>query len=683
MQLPIAAIRALAPTIALAALVAAPSFAAGLAADFPSPVASDAGPARVAVVEGDFLGPNGESMRPQMRRHFAAMCEALEAAGVPYTTTSDTRVVKEGLSGVRLAILPYNRAVSPIELQRLLAFVRGGGKLIVCFLGPPDLLAAICVRADAIVKSSGTGQFAGIALQGSILPGLPPAFTQETTWVRRAAPLAGARALGSWQSADGKHSGIPGAIISQTGAYLSCALLPSGDLESQASFIRAICGFLIPAIWRDAIPLTPDDIRPLGNYQSLGHLQRALLDRGKAGEDISRCMGALNGVVQTLKLARGAADATDYLRAARFADQARAAARTVYWMSYPSKNGEMRGVWACNSASPSWDAAMKSLRGANINAVFPYVCSSGVAWYDSRYLPRASQTDYLALAVQAGRKYGVPVHARTLGLYAMCAPSAFIDRLREQGRLMVSPSGKTKNWLCPVNPANRRLIRQLAVEIVSRYPVDGFQIDYMRYPGEQYCFCPLCRKAFQEYVGATISNLPEAVKKGPLRDKFLDWRRKQVTDLVREIGNDILAVRPDVIISAAVFINWEDHRNGFAQDWKKWVDWGLVDMVCPMNYTPSNDRFTLYTQRQVKWVGKQVPLCPGIGVNADNMTFPGPQGLLDQITIARNMDTDGWVIFNYYDGLVSDYLPYLKLGATSAPSTFNPFRRAIMPPTGG
>jgi len=81
-------------------------------------------------------------------------------------------------------------------------------------------------------------------------------------------------------------------------------------------------------------------------------------------------------------------------------------------------------------------------------------------------------------------------------------------------------------------------------------------------------------------------------------------------------------------------------------------------------------------------VAGKVPLCPGIGVNADNMTFGGPQALLDQITIARNMDTNGWVIFNYYDKLASDYLPYLRLGATRTPSSFSPFRKVLLPLSG-
>jgi len=52
------------------------------------------------------------------------------------------------------------------------------------------------------------------------------------------------------------------------------------------------------------------------------------------------------------------------------------------------------------------------------------------------------------------------------------------------------------------------------------------------------------------------------------------------------------------------------------------------------------------------------------------VSFSGPQQVLDQIEVARNTGAGGFVIFNYQPELARDYLPYLALGATSAPSTF-------------
>jgi len=439
-----------------------------------------------------------------------------------------------------------------------------------------------------------------------------------------------------------------------------------------AVLIVAIAGN--PNALAAAIPLTPEELKPLGSYNSLAHLIECLNKRADAGEDVSRATAAAQAAVAKLNEARALTAKRQTGPAKAASAEARKLAQQAYWVSYPSTPGELRGVWACNDVPPNWDQAARTMRESNLNAVFPYMCTAGVAWYPSRYLPQASQTDYLAQATAAGAKWGVPIHARMLNLYAMCMPRAQKKKYADEGRLMVSSAGKSTDWLCPVNPTNRRLIVDLAVEMATRYPVAGIQFDYLRYPGENYCFCSCCKKAFPEYVGSPVQNMAKAVQSGEIREQFLAWRRDVVTSLVREIRLALSEVRPGMPVSAATFLNWEDHRDCFAQDWKVWVDRGLVDFVCPMDYTPKNDRFAMYITRQIGWVNGAVPLCPGIGVNADSMRFGGPENLLDQITITRNMQTQGWVVFNYDKKFVNDYLPYLRLGATSTPAVFDPFR---------
>jgi uncharacterized lipoprotein YddW (UPF0748 family) len=313
---------------------------------------------------------------------------------------------------------------------------------------------------------------------------------------------------------------------------------------------------------------------------------------------------------------------------------------------------------------------MAYLAAANINAVFPYFASAGACWYPSRFLPALTDHDFAAEAADAGLRHGVAVHARVLGLYAMGAPDEFRQRLHAEGRFMISDKGKPIRWLCPTSPANRKLIVDVALELAWLYPWAGLQVDYLRYPGEEYCFCPRCRKEFERMVGHSVPNMAEAVKSGPLRQQFLEWRRSQITSLVREIAQALRAARPDMLFSAAVLLNWEDHRDCFGQDWKKWADEGLVDFLCPMDYTSDNACFERYVRQQARWLGGRTPFCPGIGVHATGVNFGGPQMLLDQIALCRSLGASGWIIFNYSPELVTRYLPALALGATSSPATF-------------
>ena len=642
-------------------------------------LASGASDPAVVVVEGDFLGRGADYMRPQMEQHTRTMYAALDAGGVRHRATKDSLVAKNGVPRAKVAILPYNRAISSAESGKLLEFINAGGKIIVCFLAPPELLAALGVQADDIV----TGPFDAMTFSESAVVGLPQEVSQPSDKLRACSPRRNARTLGYWRTRDGKTSNRPAVILSENGAYISHVLLAAGDRQAQGALMRALCGHFAPRIWQDAIPASAKDIRPLGNYDSLEHMRAKLLERQRAGEDVSRAMGAVGEVLRRIEQARKALAGSNLDEAMQLAAEIDPLAKRAYWMSYPSRNGELRGVWACNDATPDWDTAVRGLRESNLNAVFPYICSAGVAWYDSELLPRESSRDYLLEASRAGRRYGIPVHARMINLYAMCAPESFKEKLREEGRLMVSGSGKTTNWLCPVNPQNRRLQARVAAEIVRKYPVTGLQLDYLRYPGEEYCLCAICRREFQKRLGRELDNVGTAVKSGKVRRAFLEWRCQQTTLLVRDIRDAVRKARPDAVFSAAVFLNWEDHRDTFGQDWKVWVDQGLVDFVCPMDYTPSNKKFTEYVQRQIKWVDGKVPLCPGLGVNADNMQYGGPQTLLDQVTIARNLKTDGWAVFNLDDNFVRNYLPYLRLGATSTPSAFSPFTRSLMGPVNG
>ena len=92
--------------------------------------------------------------------------------------------------------------------------------------------------------------------------------------------------------------------------------------------------------------------------------------------------------------------------------------------SHEVKLVELRGVWSGYQVKPDWDVATQKLSAATFNAVFPYVCSPGIAYYHSHVLPIsqfAQQHDYLARAVAAGHKQNIAVHARILTLEMLFA----------------------------------------------------------------------------------------------------------------------------------------------------------------------------------------------------------------------------------------------------------------------
>ena len=638
-----------------------------------APAADGSASPAVVVIEGDRVGDGGEKAQHDAAQYCDVICQALRVAGLPFSRTKDSLVEQSGVPQAKVAILPYNRAVSDAEAAQLLQFIAAGGKVVVCYLGRDDLLQAIRVQACNPVDPKYRGEFSYMLFEKGLLFGTPSRVAQQSWVVRQAGALPGGRVLATWADSASDPRDLPAVIVSDTGAYVS-HVLTSSDLQNKAAFLRALIGYWAPEVWRTYVPTNPAAYGPIGRFATLSDLIAALGKSVRSAPHLRDALGEANSALAGMTRATVMVAQGQYAAAAQLAHEAKVAAQRSYWRLYPSPPHELRGVWATNEGLPTWDTQMQELARANVNAVYPYRCTGGVAFYRSTVLPNApcvrEHGDYLADAVAAGRKWGVPVHARMLNLSTMFAPPEVKEQLKAQGRLMLDKHGSAVGWLCPSNAQNRAMECAAAREMVTRYAIAGIQFDYLRYPEADCCFCPRCLAKFEHDTGARVSKWPEDALHGSLAPQFADWRREQVTGIAREVAHAARVARPGVTVSASVFLNWADHRNEFGQDWKAWVDEGIVDYVCPMNYTANLDKFTRWLQRQMGWVGGKVPVCAGIGPFADGSAFTGPQQVLDEIEVARNMGAGGFVIFNYQPELARDYLPYLALGATSAPSTF-------------
>jgi uncharacterized lipoprotein YddW (UPF0748 family) len=313
---------------------------------------------------------------------------------------------------------------------------------------------------------------------------------------------------------------------------------------------------------------------------------------------------------------------------------------------------------------------MEKLARANFNVVFPYVCSGGVAYYRSGVLPFSSRADrdLLAEAAAAAQRHGVQLHPRILALEALFADQQVKTELRKAGRLMVSSKGQSGDWLCPNDPRNREQLLKTVREILQRYPVQGVQLDYYRFDSTDTCLCGRCRAAFQKSLGRTVTRWPEEVLKGPLREQFLGWRQEVLTELLREVRAEVQAVKPGALLSVACFPDWDRHPRGFGQDPVRWAEEGLVDFLCPMNYTSDQNKFKALVGTQVQRLKGKTALAAGIGAFADGCRLETPQELADQITTARAQGAAGYVVFTYNQRFADEFLPWIRLGLTSQES---------------
>ncbi len=651
--------------MALGILIAAAAFAAAMLPVCPARAAEVP---TVAVITGDLLGGGGPEVARLVRERRDAVTSALTKAGIPYQLTSDTEVARIGLPDVPVAILPYSRAISDDELYHLQAYLKRPAHLIIFFTCRDELASALGVQLGSVTRELFAGQFYAIGLVPGSIVGAPPRTICDAMQIRPVAPLEGATSLGVWQTPPGDAGTTAGIALSGRGAFISCPPSPAnaGDL---GQLLRALVGHFAPELWEALCPADPAKIGPVGPYESLPQF-KAALDRAasthldNARSDVDEALSLLVSIPG--RLARG--DQNGAIAASR---RGQMLGYRSWYRSYPSYDPEIRGVWACDKVPGGWEDAMRRLGEANFNCIFPYFASGAAAYYPSRVLPAATtigDENPVTESVRWGNRYGVQVHARILGFFTMGSPASVRDELRRQGRLARSPKGYDTKWLCPSNHANRAQIVQTALELAS-YGVDAIQFDYLRYSWKDQCVCATCRERFQAETGITASRWPADVVSGPLRSQWLDWRREKVTSLLRTIRAKLNEEAPGVGLNAAVFVNWEGHRDTFGQDWKRWIDEGLVDFVSPMDYFEDLDEFVGWVTKQEAWAQGKCPVAAGIGPFADPVPTMSPQGVLDEVQAARRLGCEGFIIFNYTEEFARDYLPLMALGATSEPAS--------------
>lgn len=206
--------------------------------------------------------------------------------------------------------------------------------------------------------------------------------------------------------------------------------------------------------------------------------------------------------------------------------------------------------------SGRWDAYFPS-------AVFvgPATAPRGAGWAD----------DPLRHALADAHARGIEVQAWVNAMLAWSAeaPPADPDHVfrRRPDWFVVGPTGRSmrslsradldraglvgEGWfLDPARAEVRTELRRFLLELATRYPVDGIHLDYIRYP--------------------------------------TGWRPAggdlAITYLVGLVRQDLRAIRPELVLSAAVLPRPEESIRSFGQDWATWLERDLIDEAVPMVY---------------------------------------------------------------------------------------------------
>ena len=609
----------------------------------------------------DDLTSNPTVVQETIDRHLSWLGGYNIDCGVLSRTDVEAGLLTQG----RLLVLPYNENISAAEWTAIESFVSAGGKLLVYYLLPSRMEPLLGIRRTGWSQ----GDFAAWAFADPSIAGLPGRVLQASWNITYAVPngTLNSRVSATWENNQGVSTGRAAWLASDNGYFVSHVLL--GDDPGTKSYaLLCLVARLIPEAWPAAASGAIDGIGRVAAYAAY---DEALADIRRRAEITLRAP-----MVET-ELAAAAADRNralaaqatpNYPEAVLAALSARDHLKQAYYLCLKPTTPEFRAIWEHHATGPfpgNWSAAINALVTNGFNAVFPNMLWGGLAHYNSAFLPRsADYTNYgdqITACVDAAHARGVQVHVWKVNWNLGGAPQSFIDSLRTANRTQVSRDGQPKDWLCPSHPENQALEKATMLEVAQNYEIDGIHFDYIRYPDSDHCYCVGCGARFQNQTGQTVANWPaDVLATSALRTAFLDWRRTQITRLVAAVHDAVKAAKPGVKVSAAVFPDAASAYDGVGQDWRKWVADGLLDFVCPMNYTTSYNSFTSLVAQQMDYVSGRVPVYPGIGA-----FILEPDACLAQLQATRVADTGGFILFELGPTSARDLLPIISKGATA------------------
>ena len=635
-------------------------------------VTAPGGATPVLLVQATSSAPNDRE-REYAEKITQRMAEWLREAGIPIKLVTDDQFSKISGTGAKAALFPYNPKPGPAQLQACRTFVGQGGKLIVLYSTEPQLASLMGLKLGAFKNAPGTDIWRAFSFIDGAPAGVPPRIEQNSRNIMPAFPAeAGAKVIAWWETTPGHpQQRDPAWTQSSRGFWMSHVLL-EGDAILKEQLLVSLLGACDGDLWKVAAAQTLNKAGTLNKYRSAAQAMESIRQSARRGGQESRVLTLLTraeALERDLVTLYHQGDYPRMLTTARSIDSllTEAAARTQV-----SQPREFRGLWNHSGTGftpGKWDDTCRTLVHNGLTAIFPNVQKPWAADYPSKLIPASDVLtrlgDQMEACLKATHNQGLETHAWVILWSLAGAPETSIAPYRREGRLQVTSSGKTINWMCPSHPANRAFELSAIHELAARYPkLDGIHLDYIRYQASDTCYCGGCKVRFTKATGIHPRQWPADVRSGPQAAAYREWRREQITGFVSDTRRDLKRLNPRMKLSASVYPLYPGVRDSIGQDWGEWVRRGLVDFVCPMSYTANLGKYTEWYRAQTAHPGVRGKLYPGIGVTTSECRLNAVE-TMDQINALRREGATGFTLFEANPTMEKEILPYLGMGITA------------------
>jgi uncharacterized lipoprotein YddW (UPF0748 family) len=363
------------------------------------------------------------------------------------------------------------------------------------------------------------------------------------------------------------------------------------------------------------------------------------------------------------------------------------------------KDAVARGIWVSVFSGKKMLYSEQGVRNliaqcnkAKINEIYLQIFQSGNAYYDSKICDKtkydqmvaSAGLDTLDLLLREAGQHNVKVFAwiNVLGL----GKNEKADILNKNGKSIltrdqylrlskISTSTELDKYylredmlfLEPGDPRVGAYMLAIINEIINRYPLfSGIHLDYIRYPspvpfvpgsrfnkfGLTYGYGKMNIERFRDKTGI---NVLETLNN---EDEYLawdNWKRQQVTDLVRKISSLIKVKSANLVVSCAVVPVTERAYSNAFQDWSAWLEEGIIDYVVLMSYTKDNQFIKETVKSSLGHRGKgKIYIGIGAFLMKDN-----PDLFSNQFRLVTELVPDGIVLYSI-DDLTDQVIGYLN-----------------------
>ena len=351
--------------------------------------------------------------------------------------------------------------------------------------------------------------------------------------------------------------------------------------------------------------------------------------------------------------------------------------------------GEVRSTWLARDSLASKDAialAMNLAASNNFNVVYVNAWSRGYPLWRSQVFsnetgliidPSYTTRDVMAEAIAEGHRVGLHVVA-WMEYGFVVGYTGYFPGTSGKGKIFdthpdwvaqqqdgTEMDGSSFYWMAHTRPDVQQFLINLTTELVSKYDLDGVELDRIRLSSLAYGYDPYSRSL---YAAENGGQQPPA---NTSNAAWMRWRADKLNLFHANIYDAVKAMYPRFIVAnapSAYGSSTYAAYNSFCQDWVWWLANGKVDSIELQCYVSTPTAFSNNLRYASGQVSNHVSkISPGFALRPNNVWIANSE-ILKYVDVARSGGFGGQSVWYHADLTVSNSYPNLHTNRYAAPS---------------